>query len=128
MLFLLSQEKSKKGFTIVEVMIAMAIFAIGILGVAKMQLKSTNSNTTSRTMTEASTFAVDQIEQLMSVPYDNAAMAANSYTNIQNQMYNLSWRITDNNPVTNTKQIAMTVTFRNGTRTFTTNYYRAKDF
>ncbi|MCK5100316.1 MAG: prepilin-type N-terminal cleavage/methylation domain-containing protein, partial [Desulfobacteraceae bacterium] len=58
---------SQKGFTILEVMIAMAIFAIGILGVAKMQIKSTTGNTTARTITEATTVAVDRVERLISL-------------------------------------------------------------
>lgn len=49
--FMSSQRKSQRGITMVEVLVAMLIFAIGLLGVAGMQslaLKSTdNSNTRS---------------------------------------------------------------------------------
>lgn len=60
-----------KGFTLMEVMMAMAIFAIGILGVAKLQITSTGENTTSRTMTEGATVAVDDMEKLINWDYDD---------------------------------------------------------
>ncbi|MCK5099930.1 MAG: prepilin-type N-terminal cleavage/methylation domain-containing protein [Desulfobacteraceae bacterium] len=63
---------SQQGFTILEIMIAMAIFAIGILGVAQMQIQAVNANAYSRLSTEAVTFAQGQVEQLLSLPYDHA--------------------------------------------------------
>jgi len=46
-------------------MIAMAIFAIGILGIVKLQVSSTFSNTSSRTMSEATAAVADNIEQFV---------------------------------------------------------------
>lgn len=54
-----------KGFTLVEVLIAMAIFSIGILAVGAMQLSSTQGSTSSRIYTESSVWAQDTIETLM---------------------------------------------------------------
>lgn len=59
------------GFTIMEVLIAMAIFAIGILGVATMQISSTKGNTSARKGSEASEMGQEQIESLMALPYAN---------------------------------------------------------
>jgi type IV pilus modification protein PilV len=59
------------GFTIMEVLIAMAIFAIGVLGVATMQISSTNGNTSARKSSEASEMGQEQIESLMTLPYVN---------------------------------------------------------
>lgn len=131
---------SQKGFTILEVMIAMAIFAIGILGVAKMQIKSTTGNTTARTITEGTTVAVDRVERLISLPYSDAALTQNPspaalYSDTivgssSGETYTLSWRIINDNPIINTKQIAMNVTWNDQgfNRSFSTTYYRARDF
>ncbi len=74
----------ERGFTIIEVLIAMAIFAIGILGVATMQISSTNGNTSARKHSEASEFAQGQVELLMAAPFanlaDNAQVNADGYT------------------------------------------------
>ena len=64
---------NSKGFTIMEVMIAMVIFAIGILGMVKLQVAATLGNTTSRTMSEATAAAVDNIEKLLNDSYDDTA-------------------------------------------------------
>ena len=68
-------KQSQQGFTILEIMIAMAIFAIGILGVAQMQIQAINANAYSRLSTEAVTFAQGQVEQLLVLPYGHADLA-----------------------------------------------------
>lgn len=63
-----------RGFTIIEVLIAMAIFAIGILAVASIQMRSINQNTSARMQTEATTLAVDWMERLLSLPYEDVSL------------------------------------------------------
>jgi len=65
------QSSNDNGFTIIEVLIAMAIFAIGILAVATMQISSINGNAGARKYSEASSFAQGQIESLMSISFAN---------------------------------------------------------
>ena len=56
---------NEKGFTLIEVLIAVAIFSIGILAVGSMQIGSTGRNTGARISTEASIWSRDQVESLM---------------------------------------------------------------
>lgn len=65
--------KRVDGYTLMEVLIALAIFAIGILGVATMQISSTNGNTSARKYSEASEIGQGQIESLMALSYANVA-------------------------------------------------------
>ena len=67
----------ERGFTLIEVLIAVAIFSIGILGVGTMQLRSTKGNTNARISTEASVWAQDMVETLMLLPYTDAALVRN---------------------------------------------------
>lgn len=60
-----------RGFTLIEVLIGMAIFAIGILAVTTMQMRSINQNASARLQTEATTLAADWMERLMALPYDD---------------------------------------------------------
>lgn len=60
---------SEKGFTLVEVMIAMVTLLIGILGVMIMQYMAVRGNTTSREVRTATSLAVDMLEQLEGTPY-----------------------------------------------------------
>ncbi len=62
---------NNKGFTLVEVMIGMAIFVIGYLAVASMQMVAIKGDTSARKTTEAATLAADRLETLIVLPYDN---------------------------------------------------------
>lgn len=59
------------GFTLIEAMIAMAIFAIGILALYAMQLAATKENITANRISTGSTWAVDRIEQLLALSYED---------------------------------------------------------
>jgi type II secretion system protein I len=61
---------SERGFTLLEVVIALAIFSVGIMAVASLQVSSTNGDTRARLATEAATVAHDQAEKLLSMNYD----------------------------------------------------------
>ena len=60
------------GFTLMEVLIAMVIFAVGMLAVATMMITATDSNGNARRLTEANSAAMDKLENLMSLPYTHA--------------------------------------------------------
>jgi prepilin-type N-terminal cleavage/methylation domain-containing protein len=59
--------KSQRGFSLIEVMFAMAIFAIGILAVAKMQLITSKSNRSAHQITQALLLVESQVERLKNV-------------------------------------------------------------
>ena len=61
---------SEKGFTLLEVVIALAIFSVGIMAVASLQVSSTNGDLRARLATEAATVAHDVAERLLSMTYD----------------------------------------------------------
>lgn len=79
-----------EGFTLIEVLIAMAIFAIGILAVTTMQMRSINQNASARIQTEATNLAADWMEQLLALPYDDPWLdEANSPYEVQNGPYTI---------------------------------------
>lgn len=65
---------NQSGFTLLEVLIALFIFSIGILGVNAMQLTSIQGNSKAQRLSEASNAAADQIESFLSLAYDAAAL------------------------------------------------------
>jgi len=66
----------EQGFTLVEVLIAIAIFAIGILAVGSMQISAIKTNANARNSTTVVTYAKDRVEDLMALAYDHTDLDA----------------------------------------------------
>ena len=101
--------KEQNGFTLLEVIIALFIFSIGLLAVASMQMTAIKGNYFSGTLTEATSWAGDQMETLMSLPYADPDLAAGSST--QEGIYTIAWSVADDDTTNNTKTITITVTW-----------------
>ena len=89
-------KKNNKGFTLIEVLIGIVIFAIGILAVATLQASSTKSNSSARRITEALSLAESKIEDLMLLPYDHADLnpVDSPYEEIR-EPYTINWDVTE---------------------------------
>lgn len=57
------------GFTLIEVLIAITIFSVGVLAVVTMQTTSVNGNAKARQISEGTLWASDQMEQLLERDY-----------------------------------------------------------
>jgi len=137
--------KENRGFTIVEVMIALAIFSIGYLAYSGLQIAATKANTKARWLTLAVTCATDRIEQLLDLPYTHADLAAGTHTladdadGIDNNSdgridepaesgpLNFTWTVTDNTPIANVKTININIIWSNpyGQNKMNLEYYKA---
>ena len=101
------EKRGQQGFTLIEVLIAMAIFSVGILAVGAMQITSTNSNASARIHTEEYTWVVDQIERLTALDYDLGDLTAGDHSVVQGP-YTVSWTVVDDTPVAGAKRITVT--------------------
>jgi type IV pilus assembly protein PilV len=71
----------QKGFTVIEVMIAITILAIGLLGIASMQISAIRGNSLSDNITCALALAEDKMEELMGRDYSDPALEDTVYKN-----------------------------------------------
>jgi len=108
--------RDDRGFTLIEVLIALTVFSIGILGVGTMQISSLNGNASANNSTQGSTWAVDRVEKLMSLPYnsDDLDPTAIHIENSPDGVYTISWTVTDSQVIPKTKSISASVTWRHG--------------
>lgn len=58
------------GFTLIEVMVAMCVLTIGIFSLFSMQTTSTLSNIKASNITAASNWAMDSMEKIIEMDYD----------------------------------------------------------
>ena len=99
--------RKEKGFTLIEVLFAIAILSFGLLAVAKMQGSAIQGNFFAGGKTEAITCGQDTMEELIALPYANVATGGP----ITQGNYDISW-VVNAGPVPNSKSIKVTVTPR----------------
>lgn len=105
-----------QGLTLIEVLIALAVFSIGILAIGSMQIKSINGNASARMQTEATAYAVDRVERLLALPYDDPNLdELNNPHQVIDESYTIVWNVTDDVPINDTKTIKISVTPANPT-------------
>jgi len=85
-----------RGFTFIEVLIVIAIFSIGVLAVASMQVTAIHANASARMSGEATALAANQLEALMASGYTDEALnpASNPHEVVQGA-YTVNWIVTD---------------------------------
>ena len=103
------KKNDEKGFTLVEILIAIVVLAIGVLAMGQMQIASIRGNSIANTLTEATTLAQDRMENLIGLSYND--LTAGSHPGPNNPIYNISWNITLDYPINNTKEIRVIVTW-----------------
>jgi len=83
-----------KGFTLVEILIALVILSICLLGMAGLMATTTRNNSYGGRLTEAATLAQDKLEQLRATPFGmipvNATITDNPVGST-GVTYNRSW-------------------------------------
>jgi len=118
--------KKQGGFTLIEVLIALTIFAVGLLAIAAMQTSAIRMNSTAGHLTDLSSIGMDQLEYLMGLSITDPWLdptgnppgtdsAGNPHQFTTNDGFTVSWDTLQNppvggTPVPNTTRITLTVT------------------
>ncbi len=138
----LEKNTGNTGFTLIEVLLAMAIFTIGILAIGSLQLAAIKGDSTARFSTEAAVLAQDTLERLIAqrLDPDAAQLPAEFRSDLNNDpsrafedstgKYTVDWIVSPlHNPINNAVTIDMTVTWfeRGNTRRITYNYVKTAD-
>ena len=106
--------KKEKGFTLLEVIVAISILTFGLLAVASMQTAAIQGNDKAYRVTEGATWAQNQLESLMGLPYndtllDNGTGKTDPTLSAPNG-YSITYNVVDDYPVENTKLITVFAT------------------
>jgi len=119
---------NQQAFTLIEVLLAMLIFAVGILAVTSMDLTSTQVNSRAADMTEATALARQKMEELLNMDFDDANLTdtnGNGLAGLDDDVTNTAdfsktsgrhtifWNVAGNQPVNDAKTIRVIVTWQN---------------
>ena len=93
--------KEQNGFSLIELLIAMSVLAIGMLAAASMQYSAVRNNTQGNVSTQASMLAKAQLEMLKNQDIGSAVLAPGDYNDPASidgngnpgGIYNRTWRI-----------------------------------
>lgn len=115
------------GFSLVEVLLVMAILAIGILAVMTMQITAANSTSSAKRLTESTNLMASEFESLMLRDYDDAVLTVGANPTRSERGYTVAHNVA-NGPIPNTKQVDVTITMQHNGKTVDVTYYKADTF
>lgn len=98
-----------KGFTLVEVFVALLIFMLGLVPFLKLQLSTIDSNLAANQVTEATNLAKSKMEELLGMNYQNLLSATIASKKVDN--YTVTWTRTADSPIADTATLAVTVSW-----------------
>jgi len=132
----LNNFEDNRGFTLVELLVAVCIMAIAFAGLATMQIACINGNSIASNITTGMTLAQDKMEELNSLDFNDPELADNNVANDLNLQdatddsslvgnnansdeegnaggtYTRIWNIADNTPTTGMKTTVVIVTWK----------------
>ena len=119
--------REAKGFSLLEVLVALVFLAVGLLALAGLQMTSIRGNSFSHHLSLATVAAQDRLEFLKNLPMNSDQLLQNQYNEQQVTLSGMSFQraytVTQADNMSNLKTIQYTVRWNDGkdhSVTFTT--------
>lgn len=82
-----------KGFTMIEILVALVILSVSLLALAGLMAMTTKNTSYGGHMTEAATFAQDKLEELRVTPWANVANGNDARIGSTGINYTRTWAV-----------------------------------
>lgn len=115
----MNHTSNQKGFTLLELLIALVILSIGLLGLAGLHIAAIRGNVSGFKISTATAIAQQRLEELKALDTTSTALAAGVYPDnnivVQGITYNRSYTVVDDTPVIGTSTLTITITWTDPT-------------
>jgi len=110
--------RNDRGFSLVEVLVAMTILAIGLLALAGLQVTAIRGNLHGGTISQATALAEEQVELIRDMDYADVLAIDPSPESPINNIYIRSTSVDDlPTPISDLKRVTVTVSWTLGNQT-----------
>ena len=113
------RQRAGQGFTLVEVIVAIVLLGVGMMGLAALSTTVTRANVQSSSLTAATALAQERAERLRMEDYD-AIASGNDARVVDGVTYTRTWTVTANDPAPGLKTVAVAVSWTARGATHTT--------
>ena len=100
-----------KGFTLIEVMIAILILGIGMMAMALLQVTAIRGGSFANQVTQASIYGQDKIEEIKNMDYASVNTGSDAVTSSNGVTFSRSWTVAADSPYPDSKTITLTVSW-----------------
>lgn len=109
---------NNKGFSLIELLVAVTILAIGLLALAGLQITAIQGNSFANTVSQATALAEDRIEEIRNMDYADIVFASNPFieANVDGTIYTRETSVETDTPRPDLKQVEVTVRWQTNRR------------
>lgn len=100
-----------QGFSLVDAMVGMAVFAIVALALASQASRTILANHSAKRTTTSAVRASQEVDQMISLRYHDTRIDDGTFTIPADEGYAISYEVREDDALPNTKSVKMTVTF-----------------
>jgi len=107
-----------KGFSLIEMLIALVILSISLLALASLMAMTTRNNSFGSHVTEAATFAQDKLEELQATSFVNIASGIDTRNGATGIAFSRNWNVVavqDDEGKPNRRNVTITINWNDGT-------------
>lgn len=97
---------TQKGFTMIEILVAIFVIVVALMGILTVASMVIGGNTYSRDFTTAITLTQETLEELKNDGYDNVTGGTES-----SSIFMTTWSVTDDTPEADMKTVTATTTW-----------------
>ncbi len=101
--------ENNKGFSLIEILVAMVILSIGLLGTAALTTSIIRGNQVSNRISTATTCAQDKMEEIRRLGYSNAVSETRAFLSSPYDQYEREVTVVGGSPATGMKTVTVEV-------------------